>query len=155
MKITLNKKLGLDTNILIYLIDKESSFHFKTVETIAWLEREKVELVVTQQNIVELIQQLTVGYKIPLKIAASKAKQIVDSKIKVVNPLPQTIKTYLKLCKVNVRAKDHFDLFLAATLIDNQISQILTNDEKGFEKVKQLKVDDLTKIPTKLDKDLA
>ena len=140
MKITLNKKLAIDTNILVYLLDKNSDCHEKAVELFSRFEKENTKLVVTQQCLVELVQALTDYYHKPLKAAAKIAKQVANSTIQVINPLPQTVDTYLSLCKVNTKAKSHFDLFLAATLIDNKIDQILTNDRSGFKNIKQLKV---------------
>ncbi|MBU1085723.1 PIN domain-containing protein [Patescibacteria group bacterium] len=135
----LNKKLAFDTNILVYLLDEKSEFYLKTVKTVSEFEAEGFELVIAQQSIVELVQVLTDYYNLSLVKASTKAKQIVNSKIKIVSPLPQTTKTYLELCKSNKKAKSHFDLFLAATLIDNQVTKILTNDKSGFKNIRQLK----------------
>ena len=140
MQDILSKKLAIDTNILIYLLDKKSSFHGKTVELFLKFEREKTKLVMAQQSLVELVQTLTVDYKKPLDIASATAKKIVESTIQIVSPMPQTVETYLRLCRSNKKAKNHFDLFLAATLIDNKVDRLLTNDKKGFRNIKQLKV---------------
>jgi predicted nucleic acid-binding protein len=140
MRNILSKSLAFDTNILVYLLDKKSVFHEETVNAVLKIELDKFKLVIAQQSIVELVSVLTGHYDLSLKEASNKVSQIIDSKISIVSPLPQTTKTYLELCRINKKSKNHFDLFLAATLIDNKINQIMTNDKFGFKNIEQLKV---------------
>jgi len=140
MKNILGKKWALDTNLLVYLLDKRSLYHSATVEIIKQAEKEKVGLAVAQQNLVELIQVLTDFYNLSLKSAVRQVELIMKRKIEVVSVYNHTWLNYLALCRKLKGNKRHFDLYLAATLVDNGIKTIITNDRKGFTGVKGLKV---------------
>jgi predicted nucleic acid-binding protein len=136
-----NKNWAFDTNIFIYLLDKNSPFHRQAKAAFTLAEKKDMTIVVCQQTILELIQVLTDYYHLSLKTAAIKAKEILAGPVRLVAPLPQTIKPYLELCqKADGKAKRHFDLYLAATLIDNKIETLITNDKSGFKGIKKLKV---------------
>ncbi|MBU1071220.1 PIN domain-containing protein [Patescibacteria group bacterium] len=135
-----NKHWVLDTNILVYLLNADSSQHNAAKNVIKQAQKENISLVITQQTIIELIQTLTKFYSVPLKTASQKTKQIIKSVNKIIHPLPQTINTYLKLCQQEVKPKSHFDLYLAATLITHKTKTLITNNPKDFNQIKQLKI---------------
>lgn len=138
---TSSKKLALDTNILVYLLNNESSFHDQARLAILKTEKQKIQLVVCQQNLVELIRVLTDYYQYKLAQAVGQINKLLETNIQVVTPLISTINTYLELCqKAKGKAKRHFDLYLAATLIDNKIETLITNDKSGFKGINKLKV---------------
>lgn len=133
-------KFALDTNILVYLLDKNSTFHSRCLKKIKKIKDDGNQLVITQQNLVELIQTLTDWYKIKLPQAIKQAERITATDLLIISPLPYTWKSYLELCRNGKKSKDHFDLFLAVTLIDNGIPKILTNDKLGFAGISGLEV---------------
>ena len=56
-----------------------------------------------------------------------------------VSPLPTTIHRYHRLLK-GAKVKDIFDLYLAATLMDNGVKKLLTVNVKDFQGVEGLRV---------------
>lgn len=131
-------KWGVDTNILIYLYDKQSPFHLVTVQALQNLESEDALLFLCQQNIIEFVQILTKWYNLDLS-QASKEAQLLPQVFQVISPQPQTHLNYLNICsKTNTSSKNHFDLFLASTLLDSNVSNLLTNNPKDFQKIPNL-----------------
>lgn len=115
-------------------------------------EKQNIQLVVCQQNLVELVKILTDYYQYKLIQAARQVKKLLETNIQVVTPLSSTINTYLELCKkADGKAKRHFDLYLAATLIDNKIEVLITNDKTGFSGISGLKVIELLQFAEKKD----
>ena len=138
---TSNKKWALDTNILVYLLNKKSYFYDQAKLAVLETEKQNIQLVVCQQNLVELVKVLTDYYQYKLIQAIRLVNKLLETNIQVVAPLASTINTYLELCrKAGGKAKRHFDLYLAATLIDNKIETLITNDESGFKGITKLKV---------------
>ena len=147
-----NKKFALDTNILVYLLNNASSFYDQARLAVLKTEKQKIQLVVCQQNLVELVRVLTDYYQYNLIQAVNQVNKLMETNIQVVTPLTSTINTYLELCrKADGKARRHFDLYLAATLIDNKIETLITNDKSGFKGIKKLKVIDLLDIGEKND----
>lgn len=138
-----SKNWAFDTNIFIYLLDRKSPFHRQAKAAFSLAEKKGITAVVCQQTILELIQVLTDYYHLSLKTAVKKAEEILAGPVRLVTPLPQTIKLYLKLCQKTIKSKSHFDLYLASTLIDNKIDTLITNDKSGFKGINRLKVRDL------------
>jgi len=128
------EKWAFDTNILVYLLDKDSPFHQSAVSAFSSAEQNQQRIYIAHQSFLELIQTLTNFYHLSLKKAISQAKKITQSQICLVHPLPQTLSTYFKLCKGEANPRLHFDLYLAATLKDNHVNTIVTSDSAGFRK---------------------
>jgi predicted nucleic acid-binding protein len=130
---------AIDTNILVYLLNANSSQHTLAQNIIQKAKKENISIVITQQNIIELVQTLTKYYSVPLKEASEKSKQIIKSVNQVLHPHTTTLTTYLKLCKQNHKPKSHFDLYLASTLLSNQANIFITNNPKDFTNIMDLK----------------
>jgi len=133
------RRLALDTNIWIYFLDRKSPFHEKTKQVFAKAEK-NWEIVVAQQNILELIEVLLISYRLPVKKAVNEAQLLFNQQVGIIQPLPQTIKTYFTLARTCLKKNNNFDLFLAATLLDNSIANLITNDRTGFKGIKDLQV---------------
>lgn len=142
MKNTLNTKWAIDTNIIVYFLDKNSVFHIEAKNIILSLKQNKQSIYIAHQNIIELIGVLTSFYKLSLAKAVSTAKAFISQKeVVVVYPQLTTLTHYFTLCANHTRkVKDHFDLYLASTLLDNQTTHLVTNDFKGFKTVETLKI---------------
>jgi len=129
MRITYNAKYLVDTNILLYTLDKKSPFHKESVKIMN--NKRRAELVVAQQNLLELVAVLRRGFKVPLKQAIADA-QIFANNLKLIFPRPQTWLTFTGLAE-KVRPTIYpFDIFLAATMLDNGIDKIITANKKDF-----------------------
>lgn len=139
MQITLKGRILLDTNILIYAYDRSSPYHVKAAEIIKLALNGEFEAVVAQQNIIEFANILTSNYKIP----ASSVSQDIENILKdfqLITPLPKTIHHFLRLIQ-NLNVKTYlFDVYLAATIISNDINSLITLNDKDFAGIKGLTV---------------
>ena len=140
MRNTSSTNWAFDTNILVYLLDRKSPNHSLAVEAFKSAESQEKEIIIAQQNLVELIQVLTTWYGLSLRRAVAQAEKAADRNVTLITPLPHTFSTYLDLCKKSNKPKNHFDLYLAATLLNNDVPTLITNDPSGFKTVKELTV---------------
>jgi len=138
MLTTLKGKCLLDTNILVYAYNQASPFHKKAREIVLDAALGKFEAVVAQQNLIEFCNVLTDQFHIP---APSVKKDLLDitADLSVIHPLPQTILIFADLL-TNSKKGQIFDLYLAATMLDNDIDNIITLNNKDFEGVKGIAV---------------
>ncbi len=135
MRKTQEQKWGIDTHFLVYLLDRCSPYHLPTLKWLDKMNQTKISLYLAQQNILETHNVLINTNLVNPQEAIAKTSQLVDFLcLKIVCPLPTTLNRYQRLIK-NTAAKDIFDLYLAATLIDNQIKKLFTLNTKDFKKV--------------------
>lgn len=133
----------VDTNILIYSINLDSSFHKKAKE---FLESEVLNqsIFLTPQIILELYNIIS-SPKFPISLAPLKIKKIIEffsdkTKFPYILPKKDTFQKAIKLALKNkVFGKQKiFDAYLAATCLDNKIKIIYTHNPKDFKVFKQI-----------------
>jgi len=131
------KNFLVDTNILIYALDKKSLFFKKVVEFFEWSEDKKVRLFLAHQNLLELIRTLINDYGVSYKVAEKNARGFIDGEaINLISPLPSTLSRYFNLTKSKgVKRGNIFDYYLAATALDNGVDFILTNNADDFSEI--------------------
>jgi len=141
------KNFLVDTNILIYALDKKSLFFKKVVEFFEWSEAKKVRLFLAHdkkvrlflahQNLLELIRTLINDYGVSYKVAEKNARGFIDGEaINLISPLPSTLSRYFNLTKSKgVKRGNIFDYYLAATALDNGVDFILTNNADDFSEI--------------------
>ena len=140
MMTILSKRWAFDTNVLVYFLDKDSPFHESAVKIFEHVERDGIKVLICQQNILELVQSMTKDYGLTLARAVKVVKRLVQQDVLIVRPFDDTIDTYFNLCgNYSGSAKKHFDLYLAATLLDNGVDTLVTADDSGFKSVSRLK----------------
>jgi predicted nucleic acid-binding protein len=139
MKDTSSVKLAFDTNIWIYLLDKKSPFYNLVKSVFSRVEKD-YEIIITQQNLLEILDTLLIDYKLLPTDAIKKIQLILDHKITLIQPRPQTLATFLNLAESTLKRRNNFDLYLGATLLDNGVTTLITNDKKGFKGIKNLQV---------------
>lgn len=139
MQTILKGRILLDTNILIYAYDRSSPYHVKAAEIVKLALTGEFEAVVAQQNLIEFANVLTSNYKIP----ASSVSQDIENILKdfqLITPLPKTIHLFLKLIQ-DLNVKTYlFDIYLVATMIDNDIESLITLNDQDFAEIKGLTV---------------
>ena len=129
----------LDTNILVAFFDASSSHHEKAKVLLADLEEGKFQGVIASQNILELSAVLIGGYKATrLKVVADMQTLLTFPHISIMYPTAASIAEYITLLKKE-RTVHASDLFLAATMVSQGVSSIVTND-RDFERISQLTV---------------
>jgi predicted nucleic acid-binding protein len=134
MKLTSGTRYLVDTNILVYSVNRESS-HYPSARKLLEDGFERGALfVVAHQNLIEFIAVLTRGYSIKLKEALSDAGSFT-SRFEVIAPLPTTFERYTQLAQKVKETLYPFDLYLAATMLDNDVERIITANAKDFQGV--------------------
>ncbi len=137
MKTISGKKCLLDTNILLYAIDKKSSFHKEALLLFKKIENGDFFAFVSVQNLLEFGAVLSRGYKVPLKEVAEDMRLLLSNpKIKLIYPGPAVLPIFLRLMDKapNVYI---FGLFLTATALDNKIEVIISKD-LDLKKIKEV-----------------
>ena len=145
------EKFLADTNLFVYLLDKDSEFHKLTARFFLACSRRKKTVYVAQQTLAEVISVMVKVYKLDKGTAITKAKRLVQRQIvQVITPLPTTYLNFFR-CLKKVHGEDVFDAFLAATTLDNGINHIVTNNPRDFQGIKGLEVLGLGDISKLLD----
>ena len=136
MKSILEGRWVIDSNLLIYGLDKNSSFYNETYELFKMVREGQIQPVIAQQNIIEVIQAFVKGYKYPVaSIIRPLSGLITELGITIITPFSITYQRFLNLIIINSHARDIFDYYLAATMLDNGINRILTVNTKDFSKI--------------------
>jgi len=139
MPIILKKSYLLDTNILIYSLDKKSFYFKKSSEILRLCFNKQITGLIAQQNLLELANILINTYKISrTEVIKDINLFVLELNLKVIFPGSKTITTFLKLLKKSKKEKEVFDLYLAATMIDNQVENILTRNIKDFAGIEEI-----------------
>lgn len=130
MNLTFGEKYLVDTNILIYSVDYSSPFNKEAKKILEAGVKGEVSLFIAHQNLVEFIAVLTRGYGIGVK-QATKDAEAFASHFDIIFPLPGTIDVFFKMANTYKKIYP-FDLYLAATTLDNGIERIVTGNKKDF-----------------------
>lgn len=131
MHLILGEKYLVDTNILIYGLNKTSLFHAQAREILESPEI-RANIFVAQQNLMELVSVLTKTYSVSLKEATNTAHLLTEH-FEVITPMPSTWNTFVRLTESYNHPCSPFDIFLVATMLDNEIERIITANEKDFQ----------------------
>lgn len=133
MKRTSDEKRLVDTNLLVYGLDRASPFHARAAQFFAQVAKGEVAVVVAQQNIIETIQVFVSGYKMsPHEVTLALLGLLDDLGIFTISPKPATYRRFVEMINKAVGSIDVFDWYLAATMFDNGIHAIYTANEKDF-----------------------
>ncbi|MBI2021616.1 PIN domain-containing protein [Candidatus Daviesbacteria bacterium] len=130
----------IDSNILVYSIDKLSQKHKKAQQ---FLEENIDDLEIAHQNIFETLRVITYP-KLPnpmkLKDGVSAVERILNVS-HIISPNWKTHRIALELIKKYKLSSDLvFDAYLAATALSNGIHKIATDNIKDFQKFRELKI---------------
>jgi len=128
----------LDSNILVYAYDKSETKKHATAKEFVKERWKKEDSVLSIQNLVEFYSIITSKIEKPLEI--DKAKQIVLDYIEGFEILRYNEKTIVEAINVQAIYKSPFwDALIVATMEENSIDTIITENEKDFKKVKWIK----------------
>lgn len=130
----------VDSNILVYSIDKYSPKHSKAQK---FLEENLNILEIAHQNIFETLRVITYP-KFPNPMKLKDAIDAVERILKVcsiISPNWKTQSITLELIKKYKLSSDIiFDAYLAATALSNGINTIATDNVKDFKRFREIKV---------------
>ncbi len=136
----------LDTNILVYAINKDSPYHVIARGILDDANNGNLRAFVSPQVLSELYATLTNRSRIENPLIPEDAYDVVrgllDSEtIEKVYPKETTLNRGLLLARENnVKAQDFFDVLIVATMLDNDIDTIYTANENDFSKYKEINV---------------
>ncbi|MBI2020712.1 type II toxin-antitoxin system VapC family toxin [Candidatus Daviesbacteria bacterium] len=128
--------LYLDTNIFIYLADKNSPYHKSCQALINYCQDKKILIATSTETIQEIIhyakntKQLKVGLKV-----AKKVLELIDQLYSIDE---NTIKIYLEKVELYKNAKSR-DIIHLGVCLRNKLDTIITYD-KEFKSFKEIKV---------------
>jgi predicted nucleic acid-binding protein len=134
----------IDPNVLISSYDETEEQHERSHELMQKAMNEEVEAVLAHQNLLEYLAVATdpkrVEYPLPLEDALASI-DIYISSLHIISPKATTFALLQRLLRAKPVTKGRiFDLYLAATVLDNGITQICTWNPADFEGVPQLEV---------------
>jgi hypothetical protein len=139
---------AIDTNIFIYAHNVGSAFHAKAAAFVKKIVAERDEngrhiVGVSAQVYAEFINVIT-RQTIEKPLSLPEAIIVIEKYLKAGVPIIHTqlsqLHTFLELAKSTTTRKKTFDLFLAATLKDNNIEGLYTVNTDDFKDFSFLKV---------------
>lgn len=137
-----------DTNILVYAHNRSSTLHQYALGLVNKVLKGEIKGILAQQNLIEFYSIVTdkrrVTKPIPVTAAIGIMSSYFDSPFEIISPKEETLNYLIKLCKKSsVKDGAIFDLYLAATMLTNNIKSIVTLNSKDFKNFSNIKVLDL------------
>jgi predicted nucleic acid-binding protein len=130
-------KILIDTNILVYGIDEDSSF-FKRARKL--LEQEKYQLVTTSKNLIEFLTVITKpsGYSLSNDTALEIVEEIIQG-IEIVYPTQESMAIFLDfMTRYQPRGLKVHDFEIISIGLANGIHEVATFNTKDFKSVKEI-----------------
>lgn len=132
MTLTSGARYLVDTNILVYSVDRASPFHIAARTLLEDGVERGTPFVIAHQNVLEFIAVLTSGHRVPISEATNDAESFI-AHMECIAPLPTTWETCANLLRTAKRRPYIFDCYLTATMLDHGIHRIITQNKKDFE----------------------
>jgi predicted nucleic acid-binding protein len=127
----------IDTNVLVFaFVDDASARHAKAKALLAKCFEGKDAAAISLQNVSEFYSVVTT--KLDMPMPADKAQEICERLLEFdgIAKLSPTGKTLLKAMQLNsTHATSYWDCLIAATMLENGISTIRTENVKYFSRL--------------------
>lgn len=132
----IREKVLIDTNLLVYSVNKDSVFYATTRKTLKILVERSLLLCISIQNLNEFLR-VTTSKKygsVPLSIKeATEYVNIYKNNYLILYPKEKALTKNLELAeKYKITGSKIYDTFLVATMLENGIKTIVTNNTKDF-----------------------
>lgn len=130
----------IDSNIIIYSVNSSSPKNKIAQE---FLVKNRKKLYIAHQNIFESLRVLThIKYANPMQInSAVEAVNGICDALNIIYPQLETHYLALELIeRYKLTSNKIFDAYLVATMLSNEIEEIVTDNEKDFEIFEGVKV---------------
>lgn len=139
---------AIDTNLLIYAHNTGSAFHKKAsafVKTIIAERDENGQPVVgvpiqVFAEFLNVITRATIEKPLPVSKAVLVLEKYLNAGVPIIHPQLTQLTTFFELAKSATTRKKIFDIYLAATLKDNQIKGLYTINVEDFKDFEFLKI---------------
>jgi len=140
--------LAIDTNIIIYAHNVGSAFHAKTSafvkKVVAERDKQGHHTVGVPAQVyaefINVITRQTIENPLSLAEAIVVVEKYIKAGVPIIHAQPTQLQTFLELAKSVTTRKKTFDIFLAATLKDNEIEGLYTVNTDDFQSFPFLKV---------------
>jgi predicted nucleic acid-binding protein len=146
----------IDTNILIYSYDETQELHSSSYAFLEHAFSGHISASIAQQNLLEFLAVVTNPKRVEYPLSPDEALEkiaVYVANFPLVSPSARTFLTFVDLFSRYPSIRERiFDLYLAATALDNGISQISTWNVKHFKTVSELTVKTPEEILTSLRK---
>jgi len=126
-------KWVFDSHLFVYSQDNRSPFYEASSELFLRVLKGELKAVCAQQNILETESVLIRFYNKDSNTIVKILEDILlNYNVDVITPRPNTYEHYHDLILNSKLPYDLHDYFLAATMLDNGLSRILTGNTKDF-----------------------
>lgn len=141
---SISGRVLVDSNVLIYATLRGDVRHQKALEILDLRQRVEVEMCVSVQNLAEMYPNLTGPRNNPPdspEVARAKIDSIASLDRLTVFPLTLSItRRALQLCTAHsICRQRYFDMQLAATMLEEGIGTLFTENVKDFERIKGIR----------------
>ncbi len=134
-------KIFLDTNVLVSSIDTTRANHKKALRLIEKIKRKELQGFISTQIVGEFYVSLTRifgGIEAPLtpEEAKEEIEQMLSSAIFIVLPVTELTlrKSLILSAKKGIKGANFWDVVIIATMLENGISILYTENLKDFKK---------------------
>ena len=141
----MTKSYLIDSNVLIYALNKDSPYHDPSIFIIDKVLKGQIIGYITTQNLFETFAILTDKRRITNPLTPSDAYSLIASRylsgyFKLIQALPNTYQTLFELCqKFNIIAQNIYDVTIVAVMKDHNLSDIITYDKQNFQQFNFIK----------------
>jgi uncharacterized protein len=124
----------LDTNILVYAMNKDAEQHAVCRDLVERAFAQKIEVCLAPQILFEYFAVVTSAKQMTRPLSALEAVEDIErlpGALPLVHPTTETVTRSLNLVRVLGHTGRHvFDIALAATMLENGVKTIYTFDER-------------------------
>ncbi len=140
----------IDSNVLIYALDEESEFNEIALTVIAEGEKGEFTAYISSQNLDETFAVITNPKRVNSPLSAEDALKAIKENfldnpaLTIINPKANTVSKVFELSREHLPIRQEiFDIVLIATMLDNKVTGIITNNIEHFKRFEFLEVIDL------------
>ncbi len=136
----------LDTNILVYAVDRDSPFYQKAKAIVDQVDAGEMNACISPQVLGELYAVTTTPGRIRRPLSLKAALGIVLSFLQAdtlwkIYPKPTTINRTFALVKTyRIAGRRFFDAQIVATMLDNNVGILYTVNEGDFKSFREIEV---------------
>lgn len=141
----MNNPIFLDTNLIVYAINKDSPYHARATALMEAIGEGKLETCLSLQVLGEFYATATNPKKIEKTLTPEEAVMVIEGLLRTdtilkLYPKQETLKLTLDLVKrYQLKSLDFFDAQIVATMLDNGVTTIYTVNEQDFAVFEEIK----------------
>lgn len=133
-----------DTNVLVYAINDKDPNHTKAQDFFELAIQNRQQLAISSQTIPESQHVLMKYYHQTSQTAHKVVFEVLTAfQVQILYPNQDTIRIFRKLMSNEESPKRVYDLFLASTMISNDVHEFFTFNKKDFKDIEDLTLLDL------------